>query len=103
MRAQEGHRAVHAGPARHLGHLHRRFAQRELGLLFLAGDLSASAQVNNSKGKTKCTKSDIEKLRWIEGSWRGTDADGGLTFYENYHFVGNENQVLCAGFDFNKD
>src|SRR5256714_8934315 len=59
-------------------------------LLFLAGDLSASAQVNNSKGKTKFTKSDIEKLRWIEGSWRGRDANGRPTFYENYHFVGNE-------------
>ena len=59
-------------------------------LLFLTGDLSASAQVNNSKSKTKFTKSDIEKLRWIEGSWRGSDGNGGLTFYENYHFVGNE-------------
>ena len=59
-------------------------------LLFLTGDLSASAQVNNSKGKTKFTKSDIEKLRWIEGSWRGSDGNGRLTFYENYHFIGNE-------------
>ena len=59
-------------------------------LLFLTGGLSAFAQGNNSKGKTKFTKSDIEKLRWIEGSWRGRDGSGRLTFYENYHFVGNE-------------
>ena len=58
-------------------------------LMLLTGGLSASAQVNNSKGKTKFTKSDIEKLRWIEGSWRGSNGDGKLIFYENYHFVAN--------------
>lgn len=36
VRPQEGHGAVHAGAARHLGHLHAGFAQRELRLLVLA-------------------------------------------------------------------
>ena len=58
--------------------------------MLMTGGLPASAQVNNSKGKIKFTQSDMAKLRWIEGSWRGSDADGKLIFYENYHFVANE-------------
>ena len=58
--------------------------------MLITSGLSVSAQVSNSKSKTKFTKSDMAKLRWIEGSWRGSDADGKLTFYEDYHFVANE-------------
>jgi hypothetical protein len=59
-------------------------------LMLMTGGLSASAQVSNSKGKFEFTQSDMAKLRWIEGAWRGSDAEGKLIFYENYNFVANE-------------
>ena len=37
VRAQEGNGAIAAGAARYFRHLYARFAQRELGLLLLAG------------------------------------------------------------------
>lgn len=59
-----------------------------LGLLTTGS--CAFAQVDNPNSKIKFTKSDLAKLRWIEGSWRGSDAEGKLSFYENYQFVGGE-------------
>jgi hypothetical protein len=38
-------------------------------------------------GKTNFTKADFEKLRWLEGTWRGTDTDGKNQFYERYRLV----------------
>ena len=36
----------------------------------------------------KFTSADIQKLRWIEGTWRGT-GDVGKPFFERYRFEGN--------------
>src|SRR5881394_3717606 len=36
----------------------------------------------------KFTSADIQKLRWIEGTWRGT-GDAGKPFFERYRFEGN--------------
>ena len=58
--------------------------------LVLTGSSYIFAQENNAKGKTEFAKHDIAKLRWIEGSWRGTSADGKLIFYEDYHLADNE-------------
>ena len=71
-----------------------------LVLVFFCVSLCAAQRktdVQKQKGKTKFTKSDIEKLRWIEGFWRGSDADGKLIFYENYHFVANEIIIKSYG------
>ena len=40
----------------------------------------------------KLTAADLEKLRWIEGTWRGT-ADADKPFYERYRF---ENATTLA-------
>ena len=59
-------------------------------LMLLIDNLFTAAQVNTSTGKPKFTHSDIETLKWIEGSWCGSSADGKLTFYEHYDFVAGE-------------
>jgi hypothetical protein len=48
-----------------------------------------SANACTQAGKTNFTQADFEKLRWLEGSWRGTDANGKNEFYERYRFVGD--------------
>lgn len=37
--------------------------------------------------------SDLEKLRWIEGTWRGT-GDVSAPFFERYHFENNSTLVV---------
>lgn len=57
-----------------------------IALIF--GDLSAYAQSNDStKKKANFTKADLKKLRWLEGTWRGTDASGQNPFFERYRFT----------------
>jgi len=51
--------------------------------------ISIYAIACNQTGKTNFTQSDLAKLRWLEGSWRGADTDGKNLFYERYRFVGD--------------
>src|ERR1700755_1160934 len=44
---------------------------------------------NSDSGQTKkFTTADLQKLRWIEGSWRGT-GDVDKPFFERYRFEGD--------------
>jgi hypothetical protein len=54
-----------------------------LGIVFI----SVFAIACNQAGKTNFTKADFEKLRWLEGTWRGADTDGKNQFYERYRLV----------------
>lgn len=53
---------------------------------------SATTQTKPSPTPLQMTMADLTKLRWIEGSWRGTG--GGVpTFYERYKFE-NDSTLL---------
>ena len=56
-------------------------------VMLFSGGLSACGQSNTSTSKTNFTKSDFAKLRWLEGTWRGSDANGQNPFFERYRFV----------------
>jgi hypothetical protein len=72
---------------------------------YLANKLAASALVlcvvlssggsygcatgNNSAGKINYTKADFDKLRWLEGDWRGSGAGGQNPFFERYRSAGD--------------
>ncbi len=58
-----------------------------LGIMLFFGGLSACGQSNNSTYKTNFTKADFEKLRWLEGTWRGTDTNEQNPFFERYRFT----------------
>ena len=45
----------------------------------------------------KFTSADIQKLRWIEGTWRGT-GDVGKPFFERYRFEG-DSVLAVDGFE----
>jgi hypothetical protein len=60
-----------------------------LCIMLISGSSFACAQSNNSAGKTNFTKADFEKLRWLEGTWRGSDGNGQNPFFERYRFVGD--------------
>jgi hypothetical protein len=53
----------------------------------VAGGLGA-CQSRGPANKTNFTKAEFEKLRWLEGSWRGSDPGGQNPFFERYRFVG---------------
>ena len=55
-----------------------------LMLLFAACQRSPEAQTNRSEAK-KFSTADIAKLRWIEGTWRGSGVDQ-APFFERYRF-----------------
>lgn len=61
---------------------------------------SPSNQVNEAQNAASpapsprnITASDLAKLRWIEGSWRGTGETQG-PFYERYHFENDSTLVM---------
>jgi hypothetical protein len=56
----------------------------------------ASTPAPTSKAKP-LTATDLAKLRWIEGTWRGT-GDVEAPFYERYHFE-NESTLVVESFD----
>ena len=58
-----------------------------ISVVLISGGLSACAQSKNSTGKTNFTKDDLGKLRWLEGTWRGSDASGQNPFFERYRFT----------------
>ena len=68
-----------------------------LCLMLFCGGLSACDQSGNSTGKSNFTKADFEKLRWLEGTWRGTDANGQNPFFERYRFSG-DNKIETDSF-----
>lgn len=48
---------------------------------------SACGQSGHSAYRRDFTKADLEKLRWIEGRWRGSDQKGQNPFFERYQFT----------------
>src|SRR5262245_3684587 len=62
-----------------------------LVLLFAACQRSHDAQTNRSATKSFST-ADLSKLRWIEGTWRGSGVDQ-APFFERYRF---ENDTTLA-------
>src|SRR2546423_6072433 len=52
--------------------------------IYSYGASAISAQKSKS---TSFTKADIEKLRWMEGKWRGVGDDASKPFYEQYRFT----------------
>lgn len=65
--------------------------------LCLVGNLLACGQATNPIYRRDFTKADLEKLRWIEGSWRGSDINGQTPFYERYRF-NSESKIETASF-----
>ena len=60
-------------------------------LLFCLSCVQAGTQTAISKAKP-LTAADLQKLRWIEGSWRGS-GDKQAAFFERYRF---ENETTLA-------
>jgi len=54
-----------------------------LGIIACAGK-TADSQGQAKPTPAKLTAADLEKLRWIEGTWRGMDGD--KPFFERYRF-----------------
>ncbi|HKO44877.1 MAG TPA: hypothetical protein VJU84_16480 [Pyrinomonadaceae bacterium] len=85
----------------------RRFiaALAVVSLMFLIGACGSSTQSNQSSAQTASpspqpktiTAADLSKLRWIEGSWRGT-GDIDKPFYERYRFE-NDTTLLVESFE----
>lgn len=66
-----------------------------LVLLFAACKRSPDAQTNQPAAKNFST-ADISKLRWIEGTWRGSGVDQ-APFFERYRFE-NESTLAVDSF-----
>ena len=66
-----------------------------LGLLFAACQRSLDAQTNRSV-VTNFSTADVAKLRWLEGTWRGSGVDQ-APFFERYRFE-NESTLAVDGF-----
>jgi len=66
-----------------------------LVFLFAACERSPDAQTNRSDAK-KLSTADIAKLRWIEGTWRGSGVDQ-APFFERYRFE-NESTLAVDSF-----
>ena len=52
--------------------------------------------LSSSQGPAKLSAADLAKLRWIEGSWRGTGVDQ-APFFERYQFD-NDSTLLVDSF-----
>ena len=66
-----------------------------LVLLFAACQRSPDAQTNRS-GARNFSTADLSKLRWIEGTWRGSGVDQ-APFFERYRFE-NESTLAVDSF-----
>lgn len=66
-----------------------------LVLLFAACQRSPDAQTNRAVAK-KFSTADIAKLKWIEGTWRGSGVDQ-KPFFEGYRFE-NESTLVVDSF-----
>ena len=58
-----------------------------LQILFAVALFTTATCIDPAQAR-KFTSADIQKLRWIEGTWRGT-GDVGKPFFERYRFEGN--------------
>lgn len=70
--------------------------------LFFAAFVTAAALFNvaacaQQSTPSRISKSDLSKLRWIEGSWRGT-GDVDKPFFERYRFDG-DSALVVEGFE----
>jgi hypothetical protein len=79
-----------------------RFFIAVVSLMFLIGACASSSQTNQQTASPTpqpkaITAADLTKLRWIEGSWRGT-GDIEKPFYERYKFE-NDTTLLVESFD----
>lgn len=68
-----------------------------LPLLAFFASLTACKQASYPTYKRDFTKTDLEKLRWIEGRWRGSDTKGQNPFYERYLF-NSDSKIETASF-----
>ncbi len=69
-----------------------------LGIVTACGSASNQQPATAQKPEPRTiSTSDLSKLRWIEGSWRGT-GDIDKPFYERYRFE-NETTLIVEGFD----
>jgi hypothetical protein len=57
-------------------------------MVFLAATTTCG-QTQPSREKKEFSKSDLQKLRWIEGTWRGSE-NGQGGFYERYRFANDD-------------
>ena len=83
-----------------LTHL-RTVALTIAGLLVMiaCGGKTAESQDQPKPTPAKLTTADLEKLRWIEGTWRGTGG-GEKPFFERYRF---ENATTLASDSFDNE
>jgi hypothetical protein len=65
---------------------------KPLPILFVFALFTLASCVNQAQTK-KFTTADLNKLRWIEGTWRGT-GDAQKPFFERYRF--EKNSVLAV-------
>lgn len=58
-----------------------------------AGTKTVNGMQEGQAQQTRFTASDLKKLRWIEGTWRGT-GDVDKPFFERYHFENDTTLVV---------
>jgi hypothetical protein len=69
---------------------------RLLQILFACALLSLASSTDWAQNK-KFTTADLQKLRWIEGTWRGT-GDTNKPFFERYRFE-SDSVLTVDGFE----
>lgn len=67
-------------------------------VVIVCGRNTAESQDQPKPTPAKLTASDLEKLRWIEGSWRGTGGGVEKPFFERYRFE-NATTLAVDGFE----
>jgi hypothetical protein len=68
-------------------------------VVIVCGGNTAESQDQPKPTPAKLTAADLEKLRWIEGTWRGT-GDADKPFFERYRF---ENATTLASDSFDNE
>ncbi len=71
-----------------------------VAILFLLMAGCATAQQSQTPKPKKLTSADLQKLRWIEGSWRGSGVDQ-APFFERYRFE-NDTTLIVDGLEGDK-
>lgn len=82
-----------------------KLASLLIGLVTLTGAVACSGAASNSNNQTTAvaptpavtpktiTTADLQKLKWIEGTWRGTGETQG-PFFESYRFENDSTLVM---------
>lgn len=60
----------------------------------LSGGRSHEAGQAKRSPKIYVNKTDLQRLRWVEGTWRGTNCNGMKPFFKRYHFEGETKLVV---------